>query len=179
MKYILILLASFFMMSCSSSKMGQNKIAYLFPIQTEDVINDFLEKNRTVDYVIYLLTNSDGVSSTLYFLELDEDDDVLNRCAQGNRYVYVDGEYIPIVFDYDYKFSTEVIDNKPQIIMIDEKTEMERKEDIPSLEFRRKNVHLIGYPRTDRIIDLGYYIIIDNNGKIIEKSLGSVSNTEE
>lgn len=171
-KLVIIAMTYIVLGSCASSIPKHRRIVYLFPTKTEKVINDFLKEREAEDVQLYFTRDSKS-SSILVHVELlrKTNNKTTNFNEKGNRFLLINGKHIPVVFDYDYNFSAELIDGIPQVILLNEEDSSEKKVNIPSLEYRVANEHLIGYSRIDRIMDISSYIIIDNKGNILENRL--------
>ena len=166
----------FFLNSCKVTKLEKSKIVYLFPPETEKTLFRFIEKIKEKPVIFYLERTSDDKAIKLH-LEVFENMTALKRnfsnFTNTNRFVFVDNKYYPIMFDYDYDFYTLIKDGTLQVSLLDNETKNETDKDIPSLNFRLKNPHLIGYKKRIRLIDWSNYLLLDNKGNILENGLGN------
>ncbi|RKN77817.1 hypothetical protein [Ulvibacterium marinum] len=161
-------------LSGCASNIKKSRITYLFPVETENSISEFLKGQKSKFAVFYFERVKDNPTTKVHvetFKSKEALETALSNSTLGNRYVFIDYKYYPVLFDYDFKFYSNEKNGKPQVSVINEANGNQEEKDIPALTYRMKNQHLIGYKKNIRIIDWSNYVIIDDKGNIVENGL--------
>lgn len=108
--FLLFLLAHY---SCAYSQESE-KILYIFPDSVELRLNEYIKRQNKKEHITYLtLSKKDEGRYYLYvtFYAKQHAHNIIFWVKSTNRYAVVGQEKYPLLFDYDYDFSTKDILN--------------------------------------------------------------------
>lgn len=102
---ITIIILTFLFLSCKSNRPLDKKngsILYMFPVNVEKLISEYISKNKNTNYVIDL--QKDNNEYVIYIAQNQNELNILTN--NTSRKVIIDQKLIPIIFDYDSDFAT-------------------------------------------------------------------------
>lgn len=108
MKKLIVLL--FVFACCRVNLYAQSqRILYFLPDSVEVRIDNYMEskKNFKCNSIYFLLKKDSSIYNiTIIPLVPDSDSNILHWVSVTNRYILINQTYYPLLFDYDFSFST-------------------------------------------------------------------------
>lgn len=112
MKKLIIVLIILTLQSCTSQKSHVNKnsndlgIPYILPGAVQKLLVENIANKK--DSVYFLIGKVDSESYEISVLEYINSTPYIKWINNTNRFIYLKGEFYPVIFDFDALFSTQM-----------------------------------------------------------------------
>jgi hypothetical protein len=155
MKKILnFFILTYLFFSCKSSNeiinYEPNSIIYIFPVAVENIISDYIPKNKNVFFDLHKINNH----YIIYVIE--KQDNLMFIINNSTRKVLINKKLIPLIFDYDSEFAT--LENTSEVI-----SRIEKNKNNQEPYTRQKKFN----PIYDNVL----YVKFNKNGQIISQNI--------